>query len=138
MTTCCVSRTSPWTNHCIHNANCENRAPCVFASQVCHQLIIPEALSIRFSICYKYDYILCNKCWIELNMQVLSNRWSCVIKSWLSNTYNTEIYLSCIKESKYQNRTEYRIALARFRTSSHNLSIEKRQTHKFNEWPTTV
>ena len=35
------------------------------------------------------------------------------------HNYNTEIYLSCIKESKY------RIALARFRTSSHNLSIEK-------------
>ena len=35
------------------------------------------------------------------------------------HNYNTEIYVSCIKESKY------RIALARFRTSSHNLSIEK-------------
>ena len=39
----------------------------------------------------------------------------CIFK----HNYNIEIYLSCIKESKY------RIALARFRTSSHNLSIEK-------------
>ena len=39
----------------------------------------------------------------------------CIFK----HNYNTEICLSCIKESKY------RIALARFRTSSHNLSIEK-------------
>jgi len=40
----------------------------------------------------------------------------CIFK----HNYNTDIYLSCIKESKY------RIALARFRTSSHNLSIEKK------------
>ena len=39
----------------------------------------------------------------------------CIFK----HNYNNELYLSCIKESKY------RIALARFRTPSHNLSIEK-------------
>ena len=34
----------------IHNASCENRTPCVFPSQVWHQLISPEAMSTDHSI----------------------------------------------------------------------------------------
>jgi len=38
----------------IHNASCENRTPCVFPSQVCHQLIFPEAVSMGHSIYNAY------------------------------------------------------------------------------------
>ena len=52
----------------LHNASCENRTPCVFPSQVWHQLICP---------------------WGSVNgspdIQCLRNGWSCVIKRWLSN-----------------------------------------------------
>jgi len=38
----------------IHNASCENRTPCVFPSQVWHQLISPEAVSTGHSIYNAY------------------------------------------------------------------------------------
>ena len=41
-------------NHCIHNASCKNRDPCVFAGQIWHQLIYPEAVSIGHSVCKAY------------------------------------------------------------------------------------
>ena len=35
-----------WKSYCcIHNANCENRTPCVFPGQVWHKLIFPGAVS---------------------------------------------------------------------------------------------
>ena len=34
----------------IYNASCENHTPCVFPSQVWHQLIFPEAVSTDYSI----------------------------------------------------------------------------------------
>jgi len=36
--------------HGIHNSGCEIRTPCVFPSQVWHQLIFPGAVSTRHSI----------------------------------------------------------------------------------------
>jgi len=38
----------------IHNASCENRTPCVFPSQVWHQLIFLEAVSTGHSIYNAY------------------------------------------------------------------------------------
>jgi len=38
----------------IHYASCENRTPCVFPSQVWHQLISPEAMSTDHSIYNAY------------------------------------------------------------------------------------
>jgi len=38
----------------IHNASSENRTPCVFPSQVWHQLIFPEAVSTGHSIYNAY------------------------------------------------------------------------------------
>ena len=52
----------------LHNASCENRTPCVFPSQVWHQLIFPWG-SVNGS----------------LNIQCLRNGWSCVIERRLSN-----------------------------------------------------
>jgi len=40
-------------NHCIHNASCENRDPCVFPGQIGHQLICP-GVSIGHLICTAY------------------------------------------------------------------------------------
>ena len=40
-------------NHCIPNASCESRDPCVFPGQIWHQLIFPE-VSIGHSICTAY------------------------------------------------------------------------------------
>ena len=42
------------TYRCIHNASCENGAPCVFAGQVWHQLIFPAVVSIGYSIYKAY------------------------------------------------------------------------------------
>ena len=52
----------------IYNASCENRTPCVFPSQVWHQLISPRG-GVNGS----------------LDIQCLHNGWSCVIKRRLSN-----------------------------------------------------
>ena len=41
-------------NHCIHNASCENRGPCVFPGQIWQQLTFPGAVSIGHSICKVY------------------------------------------------------------------------------------
>ena len=38
----------------IHSGSCENRTPCVFPSQVSHQLIFPEAVSTGHSIYNAY------------------------------------------------------------------------------------
>ena len=38
----------------IHNASCENHTPCVFPSQVCHQLIFPESVSKGHSMYNAY------------------------------------------------------------------------------------
>ena len=38
----------------IHNASCENGTPCVFPSQVWHQLIFPEEVSTSHSIYNAY------------------------------------------------------------------------------------
>jgi len=55
-------------NHCIHNASCENRDPCIFPGQIWHQLTFPGGGVNR-----------------SLYMQGLRNRGACVIKSCCSN-----------------------------------------------------
>ena len=49
----------PGTYCCIHNATCENRAPCVLPGQFWHQLIFPGAVSICFSIWKAYAWGSC-------------------------------------------------------------------------------
>ena len=45
----------------IHNASCDNRTPCVFPSQVWHQLISLKAVSTGHSIYNAYlSGIMCN------------------------------------------------------------------------------